>query len=985
MKTPAILGAALFAVSAAFGGSTLDYARSEALRLLGRVGLEPNVLVSEGKGGVPYALAIRTDAPAPLPPASTEAVKWDGYALAAGEGAWTISALTEKGVLNGLYDLAQRWGFAFVYPTEEGELAPAKLNDVGEGQAVINPRFRYRGLFASSKELGYSNEEWNKFLAKLRFNALCSHSDATRANGESWLKVLGFRLEAGGHGMSSCLPRDLYEKSPELFRMFQPEDFGGKRMKDSNFCVSNPKTRKIVKENFKKKLLDAAKGGTYALHAWADDLPGGGWCMCSRCRPLLNTDQSQLTMNVEAQAVRELGLPMRVPAIAYHDTMFPSQLIKPDPLCFYLFAPRERCYAHALNDPNCARNCIFKRALDAWAECYKGIDDAHTFEYYNDKILFRGHTPFLPDVILGDAEAYEEAGIESWMSLQVGGDLLGVDFNMLAHALVAWEDGFDAQSLVRRLSAMLAPSAPELWADYLKQRATAYERAWRICDLPYDVYLDYRWLPERGGQSGADLVENLTAGAGLLHKALDEFRRATTGVKGPGASLIGRELKRCAFEAVDLDAMALQQRGLNAICESWNGGGDAAIECALANLKAARAKLDEAVKLCEATFTDAYKGKGTFVGQYYPSFVKNWTGKEIENKIRVYSWKETPAIFTSEQEEGGVYEATFVGGDVKGAEFRWQVEVGTGAATKREWRTRPIENFVSGSGKIQTYVPTDSFVYYVNLILADGTRIKGVDRMPKARLSEIGDRLKKAKTVTEPLAYTNAVGNVLNYRWHAPAKLEAGKKYPLVVFLHGAGERGQENVRQMIHGVPQILDYSERKNEPVFLVAGQVSGAPHPDDPAGCKWVQVPWDGKTQPMPEKPSVAMAALIDLIGELKQNPAVDVSRIYVTGLSMGGYGTWDLVMRRPAWFAAAMPLCGGADDSKVACVKDLPIWVFHGAEDTTVLPHRATDAVAALKAAGSTKVKLTVYPGIGHDCWTPTYASDEILGWLFSQKK
>ena len=979
-----MLAAAALAAPFVHAGPTLDYAKSEAVRLLGRVGVSAEASVCEGKDGVPFALSISTNGKSLVAPGVDE-VKWDGYATASQAGAWTISALSEKGVLNGVYALAQRWGFSFVYPTVEGELAPKALKEVGEGVWVENPRFQWRGIFASSKDLGYSNEEWNKYLAKLRFNALCSHADTSRAIGENWLKILGFRLEAGGHGMSSCLPRELFDSAPELFRMFQPEDFGGKRMKDSNFCISNPKTRKIVKENFKKKILKAAEGDVYALHAWADDLPGGGWCMCSRCRAMLNTDQSQLTMNVEAQAVRELGLPMRVPAIAYHDTMFPSDLIKPDPLCFYLFAPRERCYAHALNDQNCARNRIFCQALVAYAKRYDGIDDAHTFEYYNDKILFRGHTPYLPDVLVGDAEAYQDAGIECWMSLQVGGDLLGVDFNMLAHALLAWEDDLNADQLTRRLAAQLSPEKPELWYSYLSQRATAYETAWSICDLPYDVYLDYRFLPERGGKSGADLVANLDKGAGILRKALDEFRRVAGGEKGAGASLIRRELARAAFEATDLEAMVLHQRGLNAICDSWNGGGDAAVEHAIANLKLARAKLAEAVKLCEATFSEAHRGQGMFSGQYYPGFVNNWTGKEIENKIRIYSWKETPVVIVADKEEGGVYEATFVGDGVTDAEFCWQVEVGAGANAKREWRTRKIEGFAAASGKVQTYVPTDSFVYYANLVLKDGSRVKSVDRMPKARLEEIGKRLEWAKTVTEPLAHTNAAGQVLNYRWHAPTKLEPGKRYPLVVFLHGAGERGTENVRQMIHGVPQILEYSERAKEPLFLVAGQVSNARHATDPAGRKWVQVPWDGKTQPMPAEPSVAMGALIDLIGKLRQNPAVDTSRIYVTGLSMGGYGTWDLIMRRPQWFAAAMPLCGGADDAKVACVKDMPIWVFHGSNDTCVMPERADNAVAALKKAGAKKVKLTMYPGIGHDCWTPTYASDEILGWLFSQRK
>ena len=609
-------------------GATLDYAKTEAERLFARAKVSAAVAATES----PLALTIALNGgKAPSAPSVAE-VGFDGYVCAAAGGSFAIAAREEKGVLNGLYALAERLGFAFVMPGEEGEYVPERLVAVDDGTWTENPRFKYRGLFSSSACIRYSAKDWYAFLAKLRFNAMCAHVSGDGIEDDDFAKTVGLRLEIGGHGMSACLPRELFDKQPELFRMFQPEDFGGQRMKDSNFCATNPKTRDIVKENFKKKLAPGVKRGYHAIHGWADDLPGGGWCMCSRCRALLGTDQSQLTMNLEAQAVKELGADMRVPAIAYHDTMFPSETIAPDPVCFLLFAPRERCYAHALNDPNCALNRHYLKALEAWTARYKGIDDSHTFEYYNDKILFRGHTPYLPETIIGDGDAYQEAGIECWMSLQVGGQPLGPDWNMLAHAIVAWEYGLSREALTHRLAGKVSAGKGGAWYEYLDRRASAYDSAWKVCDIPSSLYFDYRFMPERpSGQGGADLVAAQRLGAETLTLANAALAKASKGMDAFAARIAELELKRSAFEAEDLAAMSVHQRGLNAIADSWNGAGKGAVTGALADFKEA------VVRLRKASDLFAVCAKGFEKNQYYFGFVKNWTVPEIENKIRIYS------------------------------------------------------------------------------------------------------------------------------------------------------------------------------------------------------------------------------------------------------------------------------------------------------------------------------------------------------------
>ena len=244
-------------------------------------------------------------------------------------------------------------------------------------------------------------------------------------------------------------------------------------------------------------------------------------------------------------------------------------------------------------------------------------------------------------------------------------------------------------------------------------------------------------------------------------------------------------------------------------------------------------------------------------------------------------------------------------------------------------------------------------------------------------------RLEWAKTQTEAKTFTDSTGNAFNYRWHEPKDLKANEKAPLVVFLHGAGERGSNNFAQMVHGVPQILKYAERKGQKIFLLAGQVPAGACEGDPQGNKWVQVPWDAADTipPMPAKPSKSMNALIELLAQVRRDPRIDTFRIYATGVSMGGYGTWDLVMRKPEWFAAAMPCCAGADNARVYLAKEVPLWIFHGGSDGVVPTVRGRLAYKAFCEAGG-KARYTEYPGVGHNSWEPMYNDDSVLDWLFS---
>ncbi len=202
----------------------------------------------------------------------------------------------------------------------------------------------------------------------------------------------------------------------------------------------------------------------------------------------------------------------------------------------------------------------------------------------------------------------------------------------------------------------------------------------------------------------------------------------------------------------------------------------------------------------------------------------------------------------------------------------------------------------------------------------------------------------------------------LKYLFFLPKDFYSDKntRWPLILFLHGMGERGADLELVKIHGIPKIVE--AQTDFPFITVSPQ------------CPIEYVWRDDDMQ----------QAVENLLQKIVKNYRVDKTRIYVTGLSMGGYGTWSLAARRPDLFAAAVPICGGGDPATVNILKNLPIWVFHGGLDEVVLPEESEKMVRALEKAGG-KVRYTLYPEAYHDSWTETYDNPALYDWLLSNRK
>lgn len=236
-----------------------------------------------------------------------------------------------------------------------------------------------------------------------------------------------------------------------------------------------------------------------------------------------------------------------------------------------------------------------------------------------------------------------------------------------------------------------------------------------------------------------------------------------------------------------------------------------------------------------------------------------------------------------------------------------------------------------------------------------------------------------ARDTFEKMTFVSSDGNILNYRLLKPENEKAGKKYPLVIFLHGAGERGNDNQKQLIHGSQMFLNPVNREKYPAYVL--------FPQCPEDGFWAYSSrpeaWEGLV-PEEEMPPI-FKAVKEMLDFYLENPSIDRSKVYIIGLSMGAMGTYDMVARFPEIFAAAIPICGAVNPpERMKSVKDVSFRIFHGDADPTVPVECSRKAYKVLKESG-VKVEYYEFPGCGHLSWNPAFSQPDFMEWLFRQKK
>ena len=239
--------------------------------------------------------------------------------------------------------------------------------------------------------------------------------------------------------------------------------------------------------------------------------------------------------------------------------------------------------------------------------------------------------------------------------------------------------------------------------------------------------------------------------------------------------------------------------------------------------------------------------------------------------------------------------------------------------------------------------------------------------------------MKNHLVLYEKLIWKDSKKGSLNYRFRKPDNIKPGSNYPLLFFLHGAGGRGDNNKDQLLDA-GSIKAFSEQSifsKYSSYLVAAQV--------PSNEQWVDVKWDSLNHKIP-KISKTMDMALKLLDSIidNRNNCIDTNRVYILGLSMGGYGVWDAIHRRPNFFAAAIPICGGGDKSSSKLISHIPIWAWHGDQDPVINVKRSREMYDAIKN-NKGNMQYTEVEGKGHDVWIDAWGSKGLWNWIYSQSR
>ena len=222
---------------------------------------------------------------------------------------------------------------------------------------------------------------------------------------------------------------------------------------------------------------------------------------------------------------------------------------------------------------------------------------------------------------------------------------------------------------------------------------------------------------------------------------------------------------------------------------------------------------------------------------------------------------------------------------------------------------------------------------------------------------------------------TSSDGYSMPYRLFIPRDYDCGVLYPVMIFLHGAGERGDDNTAQVRVALPHVFDDPESPAYNSIIIA--------PQCPENRQWVYTPWErGNYSVCDVTESRECQAVLEILRSVIRDYNVDRSRIYVTGLSMGGFGTWDLMMRHPSLFAAGMPVCGGGDPAAAKTLSEIPIRTFHGLLDGAVPTEGSREMYEAIRACGRGRIRYTEYENGYHDIWDTVYSDISNINWLYS---
>ena len=452
--------------------------------------------------------------------------KLDGFDITASPKMILVKGHTPRGALYGSYQLLEDMGCRWFYIGELGEVVPANKNiDLPAGKRVQRASFPERSVTAYYDTYYANYEDWIKFLARMRINNIYAHANGSLADFvKRWkeargkyiplLEERGMTLEWGGHHLPALVPRELFKEHPEYFRV----DEKGVRSNDLNFCP-NSGAIEVLKKNVRPILEQLPEVTNFNFYA--DDLMEGGWCHCPKCKDLTTADQNMLAMNAVAGVLAEVNPKAAVGLAAYHDYEKVSKF-KPAPNLYLLDAPRERCYAHAFNDPKCRRNHdeYVKPWMTLRAEFEKTAPQTiHSFQYYTDGILNREMQPPFVEVIPADARYFRSLQLPVYQNLMVAfRDWVSPPFSLVNFSRAAWNADVNGWEV-------LDDFCGQYYGKPLKAEMAGYYRTVeKACNFAFEIdsivgpTIDMTWPPSDPAMR-KPLIENAKR-ARALHAPL---------------------------------------------------------------------------------------------------------------------------------------------------------------------------------------------------------------------------------------------------------------------------------------------------------------------------------------------------------------------------------------------------------------------------------------------------------------------------------
>ena len=444
--------------------------------------------VSQGVSGATHRIflgQIPATAPAAVAAelsAEVTSLGEDGFAIRSVGPDVAILGKGSRGVLYGCYAFLELQGVRWFAPGKQYEIVPRRTVDWdAQFKVAESPAFPRRLLFYWPNNFT-SVVDWIDFCAKARLNRFAFHYTwpardwyiAQRAELLPELEKRGMEIEVGGHFLSTFLPRTLFVKHPEWYRMNEQ----GRRINDFNLNPFNKDALETLAAGALEYLEKMPEASMF--HLWADDIDGGGWSHEPGKENYTPSDQALLISNFVVKRLREKMPNANLAYLAYHDTVSPPRVVKPEKGLIYLYAPRERCYAHALNDTACGINRKYAQALEQGLPAFGG-EDAEVFEYYTDQILYENMTnPPVTEVMRADLKYYRGLGIPAAGALMTQtSNFVTPLANMFLYPQVLWNPERDLGQSLKEYAALYFGDAQ--LADYFENLRRGMEGVLKMC------------------------------------------------------------------------------------------------------------------------------------------------------------------------------------------------------------------------------------------------------------------------------------------------------------------------------------------------------------------------------------------------------------------------------------------------------------------------------------------------------------------------